>query len=146
VSVSAVPGSFSDPGGVCAIIPETLTFTTMISAGVTPQVMLMPILRSSQLKLNSASLAFAWSRQDVHEVIVGLGMPTVSILEDHAKTLYSSISSTRGVAARARTPLLIDAVVPAGAGPSSGVGVALEAVNNQIVRFQALRGTVVVAP
>ncbi len=139
----------NDPSKYTATSPsmvETLTFTTMISAGVTPQVMLMPILRSSQLKLNSASLAFAWSRQDVHEVIVGLGMPTVQTLEGGAMTLYSSVSSTRGVAARARTPLLIDAVVPARAGPSSGVGVALEAVNNQIVRFQALRGTVVVAP
>jgi hypothetical protein len=124
---------------------ETLTFTTKISAGVTPQIMLTPLLSSSALKLNTASLAFAWSRNDMHEVIVGLGMPTVPTLEGHPKRLYSTISSPGGIAARARTPLLIDAVVPAEAGSSSGVGLALEAVNNQIVRFQALRQTVVVA-
>jgi hypothetical protein len=62
------------------------------------------------------------------------------------RTLYSAISSSRGIAARARTPLLIDALVPAeSAGPFSGVGIALEAVNSQIVRFQALQSTVVVA-
>jgi hypothetical protein len=124
---------------------ETLTFTTKISASVAPQITLTPLLRSSQLKLNTASLAFSWSRQDLHEVIVGLGMPSVPTQEGHVKTLYSTISSAHGVAARARTPLLIDAVVPAESGPSSGVGLAMEAVNSQIVRFQALRQTVVLA-
>ena len=123
---------------------ETLTFTTKINAGVMPSVMLMPVGRAIQL--TSASLDFEWSRRDKHEVIVGLGMPTVPPLEGHAKRLYSTISSARGIAARARTPLLIDASVPADAGPSSGVALALEAVNNQIVRFEALRPTVVVAP
>ena len=125
---------------------ETLTFTTKISAGVTPQIMLTPILSTSRLKLNSASLAFAWSRQDMHEVIVGLGMPTVPSQEGHVRTLYSAISSSRGIAARARTPLLIDALVPPeSAGPTSGVSIALEAVNNQVVRFEAPRRTVVLA-
>jgi hypothetical protein len=138
-----------DPTKYTAASPsmvETLTFTTKISAGVTPQIMLTPVLSSSQLKLNSASLAFAWSRQDMHEVIVGLGMPTVRSEDGHVRTLYSAISSSQGAAARARTPLLIEALVPNdSAGPASGVSIALEAVNNQVVRFEAPRRTVVLA-
>jgi hypothetical protein len=139
----------SDPSEYTAASPtmvETLTFTTKITAGVTPQIMLTPVLRSTQLKLNTASLAFAWSREDMHEVIVGLGMPTVLAPERNGKLVAYSLSSTIGTAARARTPLLIDAAVPAGAGPSTGIGLALEAANSQIIRFQALRRSVVVTP
>lgn len=137
----------NDPSEYTAASPtmaETLTFTTKISAGITPSVSLMPVGKAIQL--NTASLDFEWSRQDIHTVIIGLGMPTVPPLEGHAKRLYSTISSARGIAARARTPLLIDATVPADTSPSSGVGLALEAANNQIVRFETLRQTVIVAP
>jgi hypothetical protein len=139
----------NEPSGYTAASPsmvESLMFTTIISASVTPQIVLTPVPKSTQLQLNTASLAFAWSRRDMHEVIVGLGIPTVPTPEGHGKKLYSTISTPRGTAARARTPLLIDAVVPAEGGPSSGVGIALEAVNSQIVRFQALQQTVVVQP
>jgi hypothetical protein len=129
---------------------ETLTFTTTINAGVTPSITLMPVGKATQL--TSASLGFTWMRQDVHEVIVGLGMPTVPAPEGDAKKLvpklvpYSTIASAHGTAARARTPLLIDAAVPVGTSPSSGPALALEAVNNQIIRFEALQQAVVVTP
>jgi hypothetical protein len=127
---------------------ETLTFTTLINAGITPSISLMPVGKATQL--TSASLAFTWSRKDMHEVIVGLGMPTVPPQEGGAnggmrRVLYSSIASAHGTAARARTPLLIDAAVPSGVG-SQGAILALEAVNNQILRFETLRQAVVVAP
>jgi hypothetical protein len=137
----------TDPNKFTAASPtmvETLTFTTKISAGVTPQVMLTPLLSSSQLKLNSASLAFGWSRQDVHEVIIGLGMPTVITAEGDTRRPYS-VAFTHGLAARARTPLLIDAAIPAEAGPNSGVALAVEAANNQIIRRDALRSTLLFA-
>lgn len=137
----------NDPSEYTAASPtmvEALTFTTKINAGVMPSISLMPVGKAIQL--NTASLDFEWSRQDMHEVIVGLGMPTVPPLAGHAKRLYSTISSASGIAARARTPLLIDAVVPADAGPKSGVALALEAVNNQIIRFQTLRQAVVIEP
>jgi hypothetical protein len=137
-----------DPSEFTAASPtmvETLTFTTTLTASVTPQITLMPVLKSSRADLNTASLGFNWSRNDVHEVVVGLGMPTVTGPGGHVKTLYSALPSPRGVATRARTPLLIDAIIPVEAsGPSSGVSLALEAVNSQIVRFQALRSTIVV--
>jgi len=148
--IEGSPKPPNDPSQYTAASPtmvETLTFTTKITAGVTPQIMLTPILRSSQLKLNSASLAFAWSRQDMHAVIVGLGMPTVPAPEDNTtRRLFSTLSSAGGSAARVRTPLLIDAAVPPGDGPKSGSALALEAVNSQIVRFEVLRASVVVAP
>ncbi|WP_036051678.1 hypothetical protein [Bradyrhizobium sp. Tv2a-2] len=82
----------------------------------------------------------------MHEIIVGLGLPTVSTPEGepHKFVLYSTLSSGRGTAARFRTPLLIDAAVRAGTSLSSGQAIALEAVNNQIVRFEALRQTLIV--
>jgi hypothetical protein len=128
------------------IMVDTLTFTTNVMAGVTPQVTLMPVLKSSRASLNSASLGFMWQRQDMHEVVIGIGMPSVATENDPSKKkVYSAISGPRGFAARARTPLLIDALVPADASdPNSGVSLALEGVNNQIVRFQALRSTVLV--
>jgi hypothetical protein len=129
---------------------ETLTFTTTVNAGITPTVMLTPVTRATQL--TSASLAFAWSRMDVHEVIIGLGLPSVPPPESDVKkggvknfVRYSTVPSVAGIASRARTPLLIDASVPAGTTSSSGIGAALEAVNSQIVRFQALRQSVIIA-
>jgi hypothetical protein len=125
---------------------ETVTFTTTVNAGVMPSITLMRVGKATQLI--SASLGFSWMRQDMHEVIVGLGMPTVPAPEGDAKKLvpYSTIASAHGTAARARTPLLIDAAVPVGTSPSSGSALALEAVNNQIIRFEALRQAVVVTP
>jgi hypothetical protein len=137
----------TDPTKYTAASPtmvETLTFTTKITAGVTPQVMLTPLLSSSQLKLNSASLDFGWSRQDLHEVIVGLGMPTVITARGETRKAYS-VSFAHGLAARARTPLLIDAAVPAEDGPNSGVALALESANNQIIRNETLRQSVFLA-
>lgn len=127
---------------------ETLTFTTTINAGVTPSISLTPVGKA--LQLNTASLAFSWMRLDVHEVIVGLGLPSVPAPQTQGDTKnfvrYSTVSSALGTASRARTPLLIDASVPAGTTSSTGTAAALEAVNSQIVRFQALQQSVIVAP
>jgi hypothetical protein len=135
--------TLESPGTAPAMV-ETLTFTTIVSAGVTPSVTLIPVGKATQL--TSASLGFAWSRQDVHEVIVGLGMPPVPAREDNNTTKRVLYSSAAGSSFRARTPLLINAAVPVGTGPKSGTAVAMEAVNDQIVRFETLRQTVVVAP
>ena len=134
-----------DPSQFTAASPsmaDTLTFTTTLTAGITPTIMLTPVGKATQL--TNASLAFAWSREDSHEVIIGLGMPTVTVPESDSKTFvsYSSIASAGGSAARARTPLLIDAAVPAGTGPGSGPAIAVEAANSQIIRFEALRRSV----
>jgi hypothetical protein len=126
---------------------ETLTFTTTLSAGITPQVMLNPVGRGTQL--TSGSLAFTWSRIDQHAVIVGLGLPNVPPPEVEVRggtrnfVRFSSIPSASGGASRARTPLLIEASVPAGTTSSSGIAAALEAVNAHIVRFQALHQSVI---
>jgi hypothetical protein len=123
---------------------ETLMFTTTINASVTPSITLTPV--TNALQLTNASLGFSWMRVDMHEVIVGVGMPTVPAPQVGAKSVPYSVSSARSAAVRSRTPLLIDASVPAGTTSSSGPGIALEAVNNQIVRFETLRQSVIVAP
>jgi hypothetical protein len=137
----------SESTGASPTMVETLTFTTTINASVSPQISLMPVARSTT-QLTSASLGFSWMRQDMHEVIVGLGMPTVPAPEGDGKkrVRYSAIAAAGGSAARPRTPLLIDAAVPEGTNASSGAAIALEAVNNQIIRFEALQQAVVVTP
>jgi hypothetical protein len=121
---------------------ETLTFTTTLNAGITPQVMLNPVTRGTQL--TSGSLAFTWTRTDEHAVIVSLGLPNVPPPEVQVSTgvknyvRYSSIPSTSGGASRARTPLLIEAAVPYGTTSRSGIAAALEALNAHIIRFEAL--------
>jgi hypothetical protein len=102
--------------------------------------MLMPV--STFTQLTNASLTLSLMRVDMHQVTIGLGLPTLPAPHGAGKAFaaYSAFSL-----ARARTPLLIDASVPA-SGPPSGVSVALEAVNNQIIRFQVLPRTVIVAP
>jgi hypothetical protein len=120
---------------------ETLVFTTTVTAGVTPTIMLTPIAGPA-LRLTNASLAVALSRIDAHQVVVALGLPTVVTPEgdSHKYVPYSILSSGR-VASRNRTPLLIDASVPAGTNASSGISVALEAANNNIIRHEVLRAT-----
>jgi len=53
---------------------DTIKFTTKISGGATPKIELSPI--GQALRVASASIAFAASRQDVHTLIVCLSLPT----------------------------------------------------------------------
>jgi hypothetical protein len=122
---------------------DTLTFTTTVSAGINPMIMLTPIGTATQL--TNASLNFTLQRQDIHQVTIGLGLPTITAPEDnvHHFVPYSIASFGRINSARNRTPLLIDASVPEGTGPSSGVSIAMEAANNEIIRRELLRRTLV---
>jgi hypothetical protein len=118
---------------------DTLTFTTTVSAGVNPMIMLTPI--GTAMQLTNASLNFTLQRQDIHSVTIGLGLPIIAPPVDdvHHFVPYSIASLGRTNFARNRTPLLIDASVPAGTGPSSGVSIAMEATNNEIIRRELLR-------
>ena len=124
---------------------DTITFTTTLTAGVMPTIMLTPVGTLTQL--TNASLTAMLMRADMHEVTVGMGLPTVQAPEDSTRRYVAySVSSSRNSLARVRTPLLIDASVPTGTNASTGKSVALEAVNNQIIRFQVLPRAVIIAP
>jgi hypothetical protein len=122
---------------------DTLIFTTTVSAGVNPMIMLTPI--GTALQLTNASLNFTLQRQDTHQVTIGLGLPIIAPPVDdiHHFVPYSIASLGRANSARNRTPLLIDASVPVGSGPASGVSIAMEATNNEIIRRELLRGSLV---
>jgi hypothetical protein len=118
---------------------DTLTFTTTVNAGINPMIMLTPIGTATQL--TNASLNFTVQREDIHQVTIGLGLPIITAPVDDARRFvpYSVASLGRANSARNRTPLLIDASVPEGTGPASGVSIAMEAANNEIIRRELLR-------
>jgi hypothetical protein len=118
---------------------DTLIFTTTVSAGINPMIMLTPIGTATQL--TNASLNFTLQRTDAHQVTIGLGLPIVTAPENsvHRFIPYSIASFGRTNSARSRTPLLIDASVPEGTGASSGVSIAMEAANNEIIRRELMR-------
>jgi hypothetical protein len=140
LSANAPP---TDPSKSIAGSPtmvDTLVFTTTLSAGVSPMIMLTPI--GTALQLTNATVNLSLSRQDMHQVTVGLGLPTVAPPEGgtHHFVPYSIVATGAGAASsRMRTPLLINASVPAGTGAASGISVALEAVNDEIIRREVLR-------
>jgi hypothetical protein len=101
---------------------DTLTFTTMISAGLTPKVTFMPF--GSTTNLMDASTAGTVSRTDKHAVIVGLGLPSAPVIK---KGLISSF------------------VTAPKAKAGTGEAAAVQAVNQQILRFETPR-PLIVAP
>jgi hypothetical protein len=52
---------------------DSITFTTNLTAGVTPTWMLMPVGKA--LQLTNASINLGVARKDTHQVIVGLALP-----------------------------------------------------------------------
>jgi len=113
---------------------DTLLFTTTVSAGINPMVTLTPVGRVTQLTGASANAVF--QREDAHTVIIGLGLPEVVAPEGatHTYKPYSISSLGRGNSGRNRTPLLIDASVPSGGQAPTGISVAMEATNNEVIR------------
>jgi hypothetical protein len=103
------------PAGAPAMC-DTLTFTTTVSAGATPKIVLSPF--GSKAQLMDASLALGASRVDKHQVIVGLGIPKQTPVPPVHGAVVSSVISA---APKAR---------------GSGEAIAAQAVAQQIIRFQ----------
>jgi hypothetical protein len=100
---------------------DTITFTTTISGGLTPMVTLSPVGTSFQLM--NASLAATAMRVDKHQVILGLGLPSAP---QFTKTGF--------------TAAFISA-----APKQSGEAAAVQAVAQQIIRFESTK-PLIVAP
>lgn len=105
---------------------DTISFTTTLSAGATPTINLTPITMATQLAM--ASLGITLSRTDTHQVIVGLALPGP----------ISSLGAPIPVSPHPRVGMLIS-----GSSRSPAEANALEAVNDQILRYSVPRPLIV---
>jgi hypothetical protein len=64
---------FANLSGAPPTMADSLIFTTKLSGGLTPKIIVAPIGRG--LSVADASLASTLSRQDMHKVTVGLSLP-----------------------------------------------------------------------
>jgi hypothetical protein len=119
---------------------DTIAFTTVLSAGVTPMWTLTPVGKA--LQLTNASINLGVSRKDIHEVIVALALP-------------GSASSSGGTAppppspSRATLSLLQNnqpfGLLVTGYPSTTAELVALNAVNHHILRFEVPK-SLIIAP
>jgi hypothetical protein len=130
---------FSGPLGTSTNGPptmvDTISFMTTLSAGVTPTLTLTPV--GSATQLTGANLGVSFMRVDAHQVIVGLAFPGPIVRPGFAGQRSSHGMVT--VSNQPRAALLISAASPR----TSTEQAALEAVNNQIIRFQLPRPFIV---
>ncbi|SHN73483.1 hypothetical protein [Bradyrhizobium erythrophlei] len=114
---------------------DTISFMTTLSGGVTPTLTLTPV--GSATQFTGANLGVSFMRQDAHQVIVGLALPGQIVRPVSASHLLTARVFTS--ANQPRSPLLISAASPRTATEQA----ALEAVNNQIIRYQLPRPFIV---
>jgi len=103
---------------------DDLTFTTKLSLGGTPKVVFTPFAKG--LSVADASLSTTFSRQDVHEVTVGLSMPLPAKSKPPGPNVPSQL------------------VVSATGGPAEQA--AAQAVEQSIVRYQLTRRNTLIVP
>jgi hypothetical protein len=109
---------------------DTISFTTAVSAGVNPMIMLTPVTAAAHLA--GGSLTASVGRTDNHQVIIGLAVQPTNSSSGNAS---STSSSKKQANVAPRFGLLISR-------PSQLRDVeeaALEAVNNHILRFEVPR-------
>ena len=99
------------------------------SAGLTPMIILNPV--GSAFQLTNGSLVGTLMRTDIHQVIVGLALPAST----------GGKHDLNSQQPRPHFPLLVTASAPTQSG--TGEVAALEAVNNQIIRFQVPKSLIV---
>jgi hypothetical protein len=99
---------------------DTLKFTTTVAGGVPSKVTLDQV--GNRFQFTNASSGLSASRTDVHQVIIGLGLPAPV---QHSRPLGLRTS-------------FVTATAPPG-GSGSGVANALNAVNQQILRYELQR-------
>ena len=109
---------------------DTISFTTMLTASVTPTLALTPV--GNGTALTGANLGVGFTRNDVHQVIVGLALPASILAVDQPGK--HALQAMQAPANQPRAALLISGVTR-----NSTERAALDAVNNQIIRFQVPR-------
>jgi hypothetical protein len=115
---------FSEPDLAPAKNPamvDSITFTTTTSAGLNPSVSFSPV--KSHWQVQNTTIGATATRTDIHQVIVGLALPT----DAKAGVVGTTASKLASYYLSARKPT-----------PHTGEGPALDAVAQQILRSQAL--------
>ena len=123
---------------------DTLNFTTTLNIGVTSKVTFTPA--GTNLQLMDAMLPLSSMRTDKHQVIIGMALSQVYAPPGTtlaAKRFLWAASTAAGANnfTRSTNPRLILATPNANV---TGESIALEAVNNQILRFEVPKSLVVV--
>jgi hypothetical protein len=114
---------------------DSITFTTSLTAGVTPTWMLMPVGKA--LQLTNASINLNVARKDIHQVIVALALP-------------GPVSALGPITRQQIRPVLVPAsnrafgLLVTGYPRTNAQAVALEAVNHHILRFEVARSRIAV--
>jgi hypothetical protein len=121
---------------------DTLNFTTTITAGITPKVTFTPV--GTGLQFMDAMLPVTNMRVDKHQVIIGLALakpytPPGMIAAD-AELAKARWKLSYAPFVASNNPQLIIATSTA----DTGEGIALQAVNNQILRFEVPKSLIVV--
>jgi hypothetical protein len=133
------------PAGAAAPIAmvDTLNFTTTVNAGLTSKVMFNPI--GKNLQIMDAMLPLSAMRVDRHQVIIGLALAgpytppgTTTLARIQAVGRWNSWSAPFQTS---NNPHLIISNPP---NATTGEAVALEAVNNQILRFEVPKSLIVI--
>ncbi len=122
---------------------DTITFTTTISAGLTPKAVFSP--PGTDWRLADATLTLGGSRIDKHQVIIGLALaapPSPPVLVGERIVSAPAAARFDMLLNASRTPRLITTRPPL---PHTGEAAALDAVNNQILRFEVPK-SLIVAP
>jgi hypothetical protein len=140
-----VGASTISPSNPIAMV-DTITFTTTVSAGVTPKVVFVQI--GTNWQLADATLPLAASRMDKHQVFIGLALsgppapPVLVVRGGRQQFVAQHQFRAESTAATARTPRVVSTMPTT---PGTGVSAALEAVNQQILRFEVPK-SLIVAP
>jgi hypothetical protein len=109
-----------DGKGAAPAMADTIKFTTIVSAGSPTKITLNQVGNNWQFAQASSGLSA--SRVDMHQVIIGLGLPT-------------PLQRGSAVAALSGSAFITTSAPPKG--PSGGIRNAFIAVNQQIYRYEA---------
>jgi len=135
LAVSGELGVSQDPAKTISLTPaglptmvDTITFTTTITAGLTPKIVLSPV--GTALQLMDASLAGSVGRVDTHQVIIGLALgPKPAAAAPHVATTPGPKLTSLFITTSPKDP-------------GSGEELAAQAVAQQILRFETRRSLI----
>jgi hypothetical protein len=122
-----------DPAGPPTMV-DTIIFTTTISAGLTPKIMLSPVGTAAQFM--DATLVGTASRVDTHEVMIGMAL---------GKSSTPLSPAAVAAALSPKTTALFFTHQPKEP-TNSGEALAAQAVTQQILRSELHRATIAIVP
>jgi hypothetical protein len=122
-----------DPSGAPTMV-DTLTFTTTISAGLTPKIALTPA--GTGVQLMNATLVGTAARMDVHKVIIGMaiGKSTINLSPTALAALLTPKTTALFFTPRPKNPT------------NSGEFLAAQAITQYFIRSDLRRASIAIVP